>query len=165
MLVFLLSAALAQGDVPAEVLAAPSREVIRRLDGTVYPCIAQKVVDGPENRVGKFIVVGPIPAPVSDGYGFGALINRFRASAGLRPLAYDPSLTNWAAQNNSAQCSRGLGHHVNPGFRQNAVWNYADAASVFNGWLNSPGHRAAMLANVSTYGIHHMSTYWTANFR
>ena len=60
----------------------------------------------------------PAPAPkaaAADPYGFATVLNRIRASMGLRPAAYDPSLSSWASQNNVAQSSRGLGHHVNPG--------------------------------------------------
>src|SRR5262249_10428991 len=52
--------------------------------------------------------------PATDAYGFAAIINRYRADAGLPALAYDHDLSAWAAQNNVEQSSRGLGHHVSP---------------------------------------------------
>src|SRR5262249_37522482 len=58
----------------------------------------------------------------SDPYGFAAILNRIRASAGLQPLAYDPELTSWASRNNAVQCRRGIGHHVNPSCVQNCGW-------------------------------------------
>jgi hypothetical protein len=108
----------------------------------------------------------PAPAPAAaDPYGFAAVLNRIRASMGLRPAAYDPSLSSWAAQNNVVQSNRGLGHHVNPGSYQNCGWNYADAESVAMGWMNSPGHRQNMLQpNMSRFGIAFgPGPYWTMN--
>lgn len=104
------------------------------------------------------------PAP-ADPYGFAAVLNRIRASMGLGPAAYDPSLSSWAVQNNVAQSNRGLGHHVNPNCYQNCGWNYADAESVASGWMNSPGHRQNMLTpNMSRFGIAFgPGPYWTMN--
>jgi hypothetical protein len=104
-------------------------------------------------------------APAGDPYGFAAILNRFRASMGLRPAAYDPNLSSWASQNNAAQNSRGLGHHINPGGYQNCGWNYANAESVASGWMNSPGHRQNMLQpNMSRFGIAFgPGPYWTMN--
>jgi uncharacterized protein YkwD len=102
-----------------------------------------------------------------DPYGFMGILNQFRASAGLHPLAYDENLSAWASQNNAAQCSRGLGHHVNPNAFQNCGWNYADASSVAQGWMESPGHRENMLApSVTRFGIAFgPGPYWTLNAR
>ncbi|MBV8312543.1 MAG: hypothetical protein JO344_19335, partial [Planctomycetaceae bacterium] len=47
----------------------------------------------------------------SDPYGVASILNGMRAGAGLHPLAYDPGLSAWASQNNSAQCRWGIGHH------------------------------------------------------
>lgn len=104
-------------------------------------------------------------APTGDPYGFVAILNQMRASSGLAPVAYDPNLSAWASQNNVAQNSYGLGHHVNPGSYQNSGWNYANAAAVAQAWLASPGHRAAMLANgISRVGIAYgPGPYWTMN--
>ena len=101
----------------------------------------------------------------ADPYGFAAVLNRIRASMGLRPVAYDPSLSSWASQNNVAQSNRGLGHHVNPNCYQNCGWNYADAESVAMGWMNSPGHRQNMLQpDMSRFGIAFgPGPYWTMN--
>jgi len=81
----------------------------------------------------------------ADPYGFAAILNQLRARAGLHPLSYDPELSSWASQNNAVQCHRGIGHHVNPCGVQNCGWNYGDANSVAQGWMNSPGHRANIL--------------------
>lgn len=106
-----------------------------------------------------------VARPAGDPYGFVAILNQMRASAGLPPVAYDANLSAWASQNNSAQNSMGLGHHVNPGSYQNSGWNYGSASEVANAWMNSPGHRAAMLANgISRVGIAYgPGPYWTMN--
>jgi uncharacterized protein YkwD len=83
----------------------------------------------------------------------------------LQAVAYDPELSSWASQNNSAQCDRGIGHHVNPGGVQNCAWNYADASAVAQGWMNSPGHRRNLLSpSISRFGIAFgPGPYWTLN--
>ncbi|APW64155.1 CAP domain-containing protein [Paludisphaera borealis] len=103
----------------------------------------------------------------ADPYGFMGLLNRVRASAGLHPVAYDPNLSSWASQNNAEQCRRGLGHHVNPAAVQNCAWNYPDANSTVEGWMNSPGHRRNMLApEITHFGIAFgPGPYWTLNAR
>lgn len=103
----------------------------------------------------------------SDPYGFLGLLNRVRAKAGLHPVAYDPNLSSWASQNNAEQCRRGLGHHVNPGGVQNCAWNYPDASSTVDGWMNSPGHRGNMLSpSITHIGIAFgPGPYWTLNAR
>jgi len=103
----------------------------------------------------------------SDPYGFASILNRLRAAAGLHPVAYDPELSSWASQNNSAQCHRGIGHHVNPCGVQNCGWNYADATAVAQGWMNSPGHRQNLLSpSISRFGIAFgPGPYWTLNAR
>src|SRR5271166_4075059 len=101
----------------------------------------------------------------ADPYGFASILNRLRAAAGLHPVAYDPELSSWASQNNSAQCHRGIGHHVNPCGVQNCGWNYADASAVAQGWMNSPGHRQNLLSpSISRFGIAYgPGPYWTLN--
>jgi uncharacterized protein YkwD len=101
----------------------------------------------------------------SDPYGFASILNRLRAAAGLHPVAYDPELSSWASQNNSAQCHRGIGHHVNPCGVQNCGWNYADASALAQGWMNSPGHRQNLLSpSISRFGIAYgPGPYWTLN--
>lgn len=107
------------------------------------------------------------PVASVDPYGFGSILNNYRASAGLPPVAYDVELSAWASQNNLAQNSYGLGHHVNPGCLQNSGWNYADASSVAVGWINSPAHRDTLLSGAITrFGIAYgPGPYWTLNAR
>jgi uncharacterized protein YkwD len=102
-----------------------------------------------------------------DPYGFTSILNRLRAAAGLHPVVYDPELSSWASRNNTVQCLRGIGHHVNPCGVQNCGWNYADASSVAEGWMNSPGHRQNMLSReITRVGIAFgPGPYWTLNAR
>jgi uncharacterized protein YkwD len=105
----------------------------------------------------------PVAAPAGDPYGFTAWLNATRASYGLPAVGYDPNLSNWAAQNNSHQASRGLGHYVmGPARRQNsAMGNYSGIGAM---WLSSPAHRAALLdPSIRYIGIAGLGAYWTFN--
>jgi hypothetical protein len=103
--------------------------------------------------------------PTTDPYGFAAILNQYRAAAGLAPLTYDHDLSAWAAQNNVAQNNRGIGHHVTANCYQNCAWNTPDAASTAEEWMNSRGHRANMLTPSATrFGIAYgPGPYWTMN--
>jgi Cysteine-rich secretory protein family len=103
--------------------------------------------------------------PAVDPYGFTSILNWYRASAGLAPLAYDYDLSLWAAQNNAEQASRGIGHHVIPNCCQNCAWNTPDAHSVAQAWMKSRGHRANMLdPSITHVGIAFgPGPYWTMN--
>ena len=103
--------------------------------------------------------------PTTDPYGFAGILNNYRATAGLAPLAYDHDLSAWAAQNNAEQANRGLGHHVNPNCYQNSAWNTPDAARTAEEWINSPPHRANLLvSNATRFGIAYgPGPYWTLN--
>jgi hypothetical protein len=105
--------------------------------------------------------------PTTDPYGFAAILNQYRAVAGLHALAYDHDMSAWAAQNNAAQSERGLGHHISANFFQNCSWNTPDAASTADEWMNSRGHRANMLSSsVTHFGIAYgPGPYWTLNLR
>ncbi len=79
----------------------------------------------------------PSPQVGSDPYGFGSILNRIRATAGLPPVAYDAELSAWATRNNIAQNWRGIGHHVNPNCFQNCAWNMTDANGAAQTWMSS----------------------------
>ncbi|GAC1449982.1 MAG: hypothetical protein NVSMB9_34150 [Isosphaeraceae bacterium] len=102
-------------------------------------------------------------APAGDPYGFTSWLNSTRASYGLAPVGYDPSLAGWAAANNAQQQARGMGHHVmGPARRQNsAMGHYASIGAM---WMNSPAHRAALLdPSIRWIGIAGLGAYWTFN--
>lgn len=107
------------------------------------------------------------PATYGDPYGFNAIINNYRASAGLPPVSYDPNLSAWASQNNAAQCSMGLGHHVLQGFFQNCGYNQASVLDIAHSWMASPGHAQNMLTpSASRFGIAYgPGPYWTLNMQ
>ncbi|WP_161602173.1 CAP domain-containing protein [Tautonia marina] len=109
----------------------------------------------------------PAEQAYGDPYGFAAIINNYRASAGLPPLAYDPNLAAWASQNNAAQCSRGLGHHIMANFFQNCGYNQTSVLDIAISWMNSPGHAQNMLAPSATrFGIAYgPGPYWTMNLQ
>jgi hypothetical protein len=121
-----------------------------------------------------------VAVPV-DRFGFGPMINAYRASYGLRPLAYDPALTAWCLANNRA-CMTAYSGACPPvaanGYPalhlvyeksswQNAGWGYATAADALAGWRASAGHNAALLhRNIGTYGIEYgPGSYWTLQLR
>jgi uncharacterized protein YkwD len=67
--------------------------------------------------------------------------------------------------NNQQQAARGLGHHVmGPARRQNSAMAGSDAASVGTMWMNSPGHRSALLdPTITAVGIAAAGAWWTFN--
>ncbi|RUL87908.1 CAP domain-containing protein [Tautonia sociabilis] len=104
---------------------------------------------------------------VTDPYGFAAFLNSYRAAAGLPPVSYCPNLSAWASQNNAAQCSFGLGHHVLANFFQNSGFNQSTVAEIALSWMNSPAHAQNMLApGVTRFGIAYgPGPYWTLNLQ
>jgi uncharacterized protein YkwD len=98
-----------------------------------------------------------------DPYGFLGWLNATRASYGLPAVGYDPNLSGWAAMNNDQQAARGMGHFVmGPARRQNAaIGAFANIGAM---WMNSPGHRAALLdPSIRWMGIAGLGAYWTFN--
>lgn len=96
---------------------------------------------------------------------FIAWLNGYRARYGLRAVAYDPNLANWAAINNSHQRRRGLGHFVmGPARRQNSA--YGAASQLAPMWSASRLHNAALLdPSIQWIGLAGDGTYWTFNAR
>ena len=96
------------------------------------------------------------------------LMNTARAEEGLPPLKMDPALSQWAMQR-AAECSVYYSHtrpdgtscfsilsgdHLYYGAGENIAIGHTSAASVNQGWLNSPGHRANIMnSNYQTVGI------------
>src|SRR5215472_12894244 len=69
-----------------------------------------QITEGPHSGLWRIDPSSKQAPAAADPYGFSAVLNRIRARMGLAPAAYDPALSSWAAQNNAAQSSRGLGH-------------------------------------------------------
>lgn len=102
-----------------------------------------------------------VQQPTGDPYGFLNWLNATRAGYGLSAVGHDPNLSAWAAQNNSHQAARGIGHFVmGPARRQNA----AMGSNPWTMWMNSGGHRAALLdPTIRWIGIAAYGAYWTYN--
>jgi uncharacterized protein YkwD len=107
----------------------------------------------------------PAATAYADVNGFVAWLNGQRAQYGLPAVGYDQNLSNWAAANNTQQNARGIGHYVmGPARRQNAAM--APFVSIGQLWMNSPGHRAAMLdPTIRWIGLAGSGMYWTMNAR
>ncbi len=123
-------------------------------------CDAQKILSGPVLiDIGKYRIV----KQYGDTYGFTSWLNDVRAQYHLSPVSHDSNLSNWAHQNNEQQVTRGMGHFVmGPARRQNAAMGtFANVPSM---WMNSPGHRAALLdPTIKWIGIAGLGAYWTFN--
>lgn len=112
------------------------------------------------------------------------LVNNFRQQNGLGPLTQSPTLANmaaWmaedmAAHNGPANAQHGdsLGRDFQTrtancgatGYTgENLGWGFGSAQAMFNGWLNSPGHKAAMInASFKYIGLGQVGSYWAADF-
>jgi hypothetical protein len=100
-----------------------------------------------------------------------ALVNEARAAEGAGPLSYNPTLVLSACQHSRSQELAGEMYHSESNgvwYGENVAWNYRSVTSVFQGWMESPGHRAnivrswftSMGACVSDTGY-----FWTQQFR
>ena len=167
----------APGEKPFDILATPEKEVQDPGNGeTLAPvvrtnvqgygdCEARQILKSPvTENVGKFRVTRTF-APPGDPYGFLQWLNATRAQYGLAAVGHDQNLSNWAAENNNHQAARGMGHFVmGPARRQNAAWGANSAADVGLMWMNSGGHRAALLdPTIRWMGIAAAGAYWTFN--
>ncbi|MFB7087189.1 CAP domain-containing protein [Streptomyces sp. NPDC056296] len=115
-----------------------------------------------------------------------ALVNEERASAGCSPVTANDRLTRAADDYSDVMASSGVMSHTGPdgstmttrveaaGYQwstlgENIARGQADAASVMDSWMNSPGHRANIL-NCSFkelgVGVHFGDggPWWTQNF-
>ena len=98
-----------------------------------------------------------------DPYGFTNWLNGVRAQYGLGAVGCDGNLCAWAAVNNDHQNAYGMGHHVmGSARRQNS--GMGASTTVFQMWMASPAHRAALLdPSISWIGIAASGAYWTFN--
>ncbi|MFE1585145.1 CAP domain-containing protein [Streptomyces sp. NPDC058737] len=115
-----------------------------------------------------------------------ALVNEERAAAGCSPVTANDKLTRAADDYSDVMASSGVMSHTGPdgstmasrveaaGYRwstlgENIARGQADAASVMDSWMNSPGHRANIL-NCSFkelgVGVHFGDggPWWTQDF-
>lgn len=121
------------------------------------------------------------------------LTNAFRQQNGLRPLSYNSKLSNAAQGHSINMANQDFFSHTGKdgstfsqrvtaaGYQwsftgENIAAGYSTPQAVVNAWINSPGHRAAMLnPNYQDIGIgyHYLANdtgqvnyyhYWTQNF-
>jgi hypothetical protein len=102
------------------------------------------------------------PVASGDCMGFVGWLNGVRAQHGLGPVSHDPALDGWCHQNNLAQAARGMGHWImGTARRQNAAMGLG-FPGVESAWMNSPGHRAALLDPTLRFvGIAWLGAYCT----
>lgn len=116
-----------------------------------------------------------------------ALTNAERMAVGLRPLAVDQRLTMAAQAHSADMVARGFYAHTTPegsepwdraaaagcphrGIGENIACGQRSPADVVRAWMNSPGHRANILApGFDEIGIGYATgslagTYWTQLF-
>jgi len=132
------------------------------------------------------------PPPSTDSCGHNAteqevfkLLNAERVSRGLKAYTCDPCAVKAARGHSQYMCTtKVFSHYANgtPSSRckaagatfsscgENIAWGYATPAEVHKGWMNSPGHRAAMLStSFDRVGVGFVlcngkTAYWTENF-
>ncbi len=128
----------------------------------------------------RYVVARPVyaePAPIAaqpasqyqyqyeygDPYGFTSWLNGVRAQSGRGPVGHDANLSAWASANNGQQLARGMGHHVmGAARRQNS--GMGAAGTVWQMWMASPAHQAALLdPTITMIGIAASGSYWTFN--
>ncbi|MCK9518603.1 MAG: CAP domain-containing protein [Dehalococcoidia bacterium] len=90
-------------------------------------------------------------------------LNRAAAWKSEDPSAYPPLFDHVdSLGRRSLQRTRDCGYSLGAG--ENIAYGFGSAASVFNGWMNSPGHRANMLnKNYRAVGIGQYGRAWTLN--
>jgi len=113
-----------------------------------------------------------------------ALFNQARAQQGLPALKVSPALSRAAAWKSADPSATGSGgyafSHTDSlgrlpsarardcgypgGAGENIAWGFGSAQSVFNAWMGSAGHRAAILGNYQVVGIGQVGSAWTAKF-
>lgn len=113
------------------------------------------------------------------------MVNQARATMGLDQLKQDAKLQFMARNYSKAMASAGvLSHDLGGGFQvrigssgvqwlqagENIAEGYPTAQGVFNGWMNSPGHRANilrpvyMLTGVGLFRDNRGTVWWSQEF-
>ena len=170
-----LIAVLLASPVLAEEVAPPAPPVVDippppPVPATVDPSEARYTVARPVYAQAAPVEPQPVAQPVvsyqyqyGDPYGFTAWLNGVRAQYGRGPVGHDSNLSAWASANNGQQQARGMGHHVmGSARRQNS--GMGAAATVWQMWMASPAHQAALLdPTITMIGIAAGGSYWTFN--
>lgn len=94
-----------------------------------------------------------------------AIVNRYRQQAGRAPLTTDPTLTGYASQWSQRMTYTGLHHStgwLQFGGLEVIARGQRSPEEVVASWMNSPGHRNALLApNVTRFGGGRVADFWT----
>lgn len=148
---------------PPRVDAPPPPPVPATVSVPVIRYVAARPVYATQPGFSQSAYAQPTYAQSGDPYGFTAWLNGVRAQNGRGPVSHDPNLSGWAAANNGQQSTRGMGHHVmGAARRQNS--GMGAAATVWQMWMASPAHQAALLdPTISLIGIAANGSYWTFN--
>ncbi|MGC9379911.1 CAP domain-containing protein [Streptomyces sp. MH13] len=172
---------------PVKAAAPASRAPAR----TTAKSGGDRAADGSGSGSGTGTGSASEPGPGSGGVGGSearvlALVNEERAAAGCSPVTANSRLTRAADDYSDVMASSGVMSHTGPdgstmasrveaaGYQwstlgENIARGQADAASVMDSWMNSPGHRANIL-NCSFkelgVGVHFGDggPWWTQNF-
>jgi uncharacterized protein YkwD len=123
----------------------------------------------------------PTPEPTNIVAELLQLHNNYRQHNGLKPFALNQLLintaqkhSNWMLQTktlNHFEGSTGPGERISAegykwrAYGENIAEGYPTAQAVFNGWLNSSGHRANIVSpNFKDVGFGCSGKYWTTDF-
>lgn len=94
-----------------------------------------------------------------------AIINRYRQQFGRAPLTTDPTLANYATQWSQKMTYSGFRHStgwLQFGGLEVIAKGQRSPEEVVASWMNSPGHRNALMApNVTRFGGGRVSDFWT----
>jgi uncharacterized protein YkwD len=132
------------------------------------------------------LIAAAVPLLDADEVAFLAKINAYRASLGKGALRASVALTRAANVHSKEMADTGVFAHDSPdgtntfvrikryynyntAMGENIAVGYPDAASVFQGWKNSPGHDAVMKGDYVVIGISKVldatgRAYWTTDF-
>ncbi|MFM9366534.1 CAP domain-containing protein [Streptomyces sp. Da 82-17] len=165
----------------------PSPEKSTPAGGTTEKKTTEPTTEAPAKPEAS-VPAKPSQSP-DDGQGAEAevlsLVNQERAQAGCSPVKADPALADLAADFSQDMAERGFFDHTDPDGNtpwdraekagvsnlggENIARGQANAQSVMDSWMNSPGHRANILnCEYKTLGVgaHFASggPWWTQDF-
>jgi uncharacterized protein YkwD len=149
------------------------------------PAPSQSTATAPDSRPPRNRVSGSGSAETAAKAAVLALVNKERLKAGCSPVLPDTALAELAGNFSEDMAERGFFDHTDPDgdtpwsrAKQAGITNLggeniargqANAQSVMDAWMNSPGHRANILnCNYKTLGVGVQfgegGPWWTQNF-
>jgi uncharacterized protein YkwD len=102
-------------------------------------------------------------------HGLGSLSWNSQLAAAAKAHSDDMSANRFMSHtgsDGSLPWDRAIAHGYSYSFvGENVAWGYRSAGTVFDAWMNSPGHRANILRPEFTeIGIGITGTFWTVKF-